>query len=280
MSKREHAVVVGGSMAGMLAARVLSDHFEWVTIVEEDRYPSSVGTRAGVPQSRHLHALLLRGLQIVTRLFPGIDKELVAAGAVPVDVARDFAWYTSAGWAVNFDSGMEMLSFTRELLDWHIRQRVAALPNIQILDECGVMGLVEQRGSATGILLEESQGADIDAGEQLRANLVVDATGRRSRASEWLTTLGYPAPEETVVNSHLGYASRLYRRRTRRLWDAGKDYSSRLRRRRGQEPESCLRSKEIGGWRRSAGAGATIHRSMSLGSSTLQEVSLRACSTT
>jgi 2-polyprenyl-6-methoxyphenol hydroxylase-like FAD-dependent oxidoreductase len=199
-------------MAGMLAARVLSDHFEWVTIVEKDHYPSSVATRAGVPQSRHLHALLLRGLQIVSRLFPGIDQELVAAGAVPVDVARDFAWYTSAGWAVNFDSGMEMLSFTRELLDWHIRQRVEALPNIQILDECGAMGLVEYSGSAKGILLEGCRGANIDAGEQLRADLVVDATGRRSRASEWLTTLGYPAPEETVVNSHLGYASRLYRR--------------------------------------------------------------------
>jgi 2-polyprenyl-6-methoxyphenol hydroxylase-like FAD-dependent oxidoreductase len=166
-------------MAGMLAARVLSDHFEWVTIVEKDRYPSSIAARAGVPQSRHLHALLLRGLQIVTRLFPGIDKELVAAGAVPVDVARDFAWYTSAGWAVNFDSGMEMLSFTRELLDWHIRQRVEALPNIQILDECGAMGLVEHRGSATGILLEGCRGANIDAGEQLRADLVVDATGHR-----------------------------------------------------------------------------------------------------
>jgi hypothetical protein len=109
----------------MLAARVCLIISEWVTIVEKDRYPSSVARERCSPIATPARTSTSR-LQIVSRLFPGIDKELVAAGAVPVDVARDFAWYTSAGWAVNFDSGMEMLSFTRELLDWHIRQRVEA----------------------------------------------------------------------------------------------------------------------------------------------------------
>ncbi len=75
------AVVIGGGMAGLLAARVLSEHFERVRIVERDGFPEGPSFRKGVPQARHLHTLMARGRLIVNELFPGIEDELVEAGA-------------------------------------------------------------------------------------------------------------------------------------------------------------------------------------------------------
>jgi 2-polyprenyl-6-methoxyphenol hydroxylase-like FAD-dependent oxidoreductase len=105
MSKEEkahtggsHAVVIGGSMAGLLAARVLSDRFERVTMVERDRFPDGTENRKGVPQARHAHALLPRGFMIMARLFPGIAEELVSDGAIASDVpAESLRWWMRAG---------------------------------------------------------------------------------------------------------------------------------------------------------------------------------------
>ena len=88
-SKRTHAVVVGASMAGMLAARVLADVFERVTILERDTLPTGPDLRSGVPQARHLHALLPRGRRIVEQYFPGITLDLLTAGAEILDIAND-----------------------------------------------------------------------------------------------------------------------------------------------------------------------------------------------
>ena len=125
--KGNHALVIGGSMAGMLAARVLADHFERVTIVERDRFPEDGPVpRKGVPQARHVHALLKRGRVALERLFPGIGDELVAAGAPTLDMANDIAWLNPAGWGVRFPSDLGFVSFSRDLLDWHVRRRLAA----------------------------------------------------------------------------------------------------------------------------------------------------------
>jgi len=79
----DHAAVLGASMAGLLAARVLADAYRRVTIVERDPLPQSGLDRKGVPQGRHAHALLPRGAQILDELFPGLLADLVADG-VPV----------------------------------------------------------------------------------------------------------------------------------------------------------------------------------------------------
>ena len=55
------AIVIGASMAGLLAARVLSEHFDRVVIIERDSLPDSPDVRGGVPQARHVHALLVQG---------------------------------------------------------------------------------------------------------------------------------------------------------------------------------------------------------------------------
>jgi 2-polyprenyl-6-methoxyphenol hydroxylase-like FAD-dependent oxidoreductase len=78
-----HAVVIGASMAGLLAARALAGHVDRVTVVERDRLPDGAQQRKGVPQGKFAHVLLARGLAVLDELFPGFSRDLEAAGAVP-----------------------------------------------------------------------------------------------------------------------------------------------------------------------------------------------------
>jgi 2-polyprenyl-6-methoxyphenol hydroxylase-like FAD-dependent oxidoreductase len=206
-----HALVIGGSMAGLLAARVLSERYERVTIVERDRFPKGPAFRKGVPQSRHLHAFMIRGRMISERLFPGLGEELEGAGAVPMDSSDDFEWLTPAGFAPRFPSGLPLLMSSRDLLEWTVRERVAALPRVGFLQGTDVTGLLPAP-DGKGVAAVEVRSRDAKSRELLRADLVVDASGRNSNASKWLEALGYAPPEETYINSRLGYASRVYRR--------------------------------------------------------------------
>lgn len=106
---RRHAVVIGGSMAGLLAARALADHFDRVTVLERDRLPDGPEARKGTPQARHIHVLLTAGRQALERMFPGLMAELVAAGAADYDAINDVEWNTAAGQAIRFPSGIRLL---------------------------------------------------------------------------------------------------------------------------------------------------------------------------
>jgi 2-polyprenyl-6-methoxyphenol hydroxylase-like FAD-dependent oxidoreductase len=199
----------------MLAARVLSDHFDSVTLLERDRYPETPAARKGLPQGRHAHGLLERGRVIVERFLPGLTEELVQAGAEPLDFTRDFAWMSPYGWYVRFLGDLLLPGCTRDLIDWGVRRRVAALPNVRIHQEATGAGLILGPDGArvAGVRLR-SLAADDEVdyqGAELAADLVVVADGRNSRLPEWLTALGYEPPEETVINSFQGYASRFYR---------------------------------------------------------------------
>lgn len=214
--RESRALVIGGSLAGLLAARVLADHFDRVTVVERDTYPETAAARKGVPQANHVHALMLRGRMIFEQLFPGLQAEMVAAGAPLVDMGGDVAWLSPAGWGVRFDSDLPVLAFTRPLLDLHVRRRLAADPRVRILAGTDVVGLAadeRNRGVAGALVRARDAGRETPAraDEFLPADFVVDAAGRGSRAPRWLAELGYPPPPETIVNSFRGYASRLYR---------------------------------------------------------------------
>jgi flavin-dependent dehydrogenase len=214
--RHRHAVVVGGSLAGLLAARVLSDHFDRVTLLERDRFSETPAARKGLPQGRHAHALLERGRRIMERFLPGLTGDLVRAGAEPLDFTRDVAWMSPYGWYVRLPGDLLLLASTRDLIDWGVRCRVAVLPNVCIRQGAHVAGLIRGPGDGarvTGVRLR-SRAADDEVdycGVELAADLVVVADGRSSRLPEWLSELGYEPPEETVVNSFQGYASRLYR---------------------------------------------------------------------
>jgi 2-polyprenyl-6-methoxyphenol hydroxylase-like FAD-dependent oxidoreductase len=199
---RDHAVVVGGSLAGLLAARVLTDHFDRVTLVERDRFPAGADFRPGTPQSRHLHVLWTRGLELLEDLFPGLEKTLIDAGAVEIGVPADVLWLTAAGWRNRFDV-TRLLTFSRPLLDWAVRAWLTTgSAALDVLEGHEAVGLVPRGPDVAGV--------ELRSGEPIAADLVVDATGRGSRAPSWLGALGYPAPPETLVDPLLGYASRYY----------------------------------------------------------------------
>lgn len=197
----------------MFAARVLSETFDRVTIVERDVISGNLEGRPGVPQARHLHALLPRGRRILERWFPGITSEFQAAGAEILDVASDIAWLTPQGWGVRFPSNFEALTLTRDLLDWVVRRRLLQLSNVKLLHGCEVRSLRGRANFIEGVNLnfrtENGVGASTDF---LRSEFVVAATGRNSSAPNWLRELGLPEPEASRVDAHVGYASRMFRR--------------------------------------------------------------------
>ncbi|GAA2453726.1 hypothetical protein GCM10010191_85570 [Actinomadura vinacea] len=207
-TSREHAIVVGGSLAGLLAARVLSDHFDRVTLVERDRLPDSAAHRPGVPQGRHLHVLWSRGMEIAERLFPGLEEELGAAGAPVLGIPSDLLWMTPQGWRRRFEVN-RLMTFSRELLDFSVRARLAKIDNVRVLDGQEVTGLIASTGGGVGGVEARERGTTGD-GEPLRGDLVVDATGRGTRAPEWLGRLGFPEPKQTLIDPMLAYASRRY----------------------------------------------------------------------
>lgn len=206
-----HAIVIGASIAGLLAARVLSDHFAHVTILERDRFDASRAYRPGVPQARHLHVLLIRGEQILRRLFPGFENDMLAAGAVIGRWGQDNALFTVGGWTPTFDSGYVSHIISRTTLETLVRRRVLAVPNIELRSGVEVTGLTAATAGTTitGVrLVPRGQSAE----EIIPAAWVVDASGRGSKASDWLASLSYPTPTETVVDAHCGYATRWYER--------------------------------------------------------------------
>ena len=212
-----HALVIGGSIAGLVAARVLVNHFDRVTIVERDRLPKQPVPRQGVPQANHVHVLLTQGQWILEQLFPGLEAELAACGAPTIDWIADWSVLGVWGWQPRFPSGLSSRTTSRNLLEWLLRRRLAACERLQFLENSKVQGLLTDanKSKVAGVRLCFRAGAA--TGTQLKswelaADLVVDATGRNSSMPEWLAALDYQPPQKTVVNSFLGYASRWYQR--------------------------------------------------------------------
>jgi 2-polyprenyl-6-methoxyphenol hydroxylase-like FAD-dependent oxidoreductase len=207
----KRALVIGGSIAGLVAAGALARHFGRVTVVERDEYPESPASRKGTPQARHVHVLLKQGEASVERLFPGFFAELVSRGGQRVDTAGDARWFYFGGWKARFKSGIEMVSQSRALLEWSLRRRVLALPNAEFVAG-DVLGLdVPTPDRVRGVRLRRRD-ARGDAPETIAADLVVDASGRGSRMPHWLEELGCGAPPESEVKVDVGYASRFYER--------------------------------------------------------------------
>lgn len=211
----DQAIVIGGSIAGLLAARVLADVFDQVRIVERDQLPEQPDLRKGVPQSAQPHVLFTRGYQILEELFPDIGAELSAAGALTIDWAREFDHFVRGQWNAKANSPSQLVSFTcsRPLLEWAIRRRLSN-SNVQFLQQSRVTGLLYDGKRVNGVRLQGVGGS----GENIPAKLVVDASGRGSQAPKWLESLGFTPPAETVVNPFLGYATRRYRLQVQADW--------------------------------------------------------------
>ena len=199
-------------MSGLLTARVLSKYFDRVTIVEKDRVNHQPESRPGQPQTRHLHGLLATGLNVMTDYFPDLPQALVAHGAVMSDATGDAQWYTYGGYRQRFVSGVCGVAMSRPLLEHLIRDRVLALPEVELIDQATVKELVTNPARDRVIGAIVAAHGDEPRTLSLTADLIVDATGRNSHTPQWLVKLGYEPPHESKVEVNVNYATRLYHR--------------------------------------------------------------------
>jgi 2-polyprenyl-6-methoxyphenol hydroxylase-like FAD-dependent oxidoreductase len=207
----DRAVVLGGSVTGLLAARVLADACPEVVVVERDELPAGAEHRRGVPQGRHVHGLLARGGEALEELFPGMTRGLIGHGVPVGDMLADTRLYFGGHLFRAGTSGLTVLGASRPTLEAHLRDRVRELAGVKFLEGCDAVGLTSppDRGRVRGVrVIRRRPGS---AEEVLAADLVVDATGRGSRTPTWLADLGHPRPTEESVQVGVGYASRTYR---------------------------------------------------------------------
>jgi len=207
-TKGRFGVVLGASVGGLLAARVLADHFEQVVVLERDLFPPLGDQREGVPQGHHAHALLAAGHSVLERLFPGFRDDMVTLGAHPVDVLADVRWSVLGHRLDAHESDLRSLLCARPTLETYLRLRVQELRNVIVRQGCEALALIGDYRAVRGVQLRTRD----DRHEYLHAELVVDATGRCSRLPGWLNQLGIESPEEERLEVDLGFASALYRR--------------------------------------------------------------------
>jgi 2-polyprenyl-6-methoxyphenol hydroxylase-like FAD-dependent oxidoreductase len=194
-------------MAGMLAAAVLADHADQVTVVERDTFPAGPEPRRSLPQAQHVHVLWSGGARAFEELLPGVTDRWLAAGARRVPLPTGLVSLTAHGWIRRRPEMQHMIACTRDLLDWVVREQVRELPGVTLLQRHELLSLRGDQQRVTGVRVRTGAGSEIT----LDADLVVDTSGRGSRATVWLGSLGVGGVEEAEVDSGLVYASRLYR---------------------------------------------------------------------
>jgi 2-polyprenyl-6-methoxyphenol hydroxylase-like FAD-dependent oxidoreductase len=203
----KRAIVIGGSIAGKLSARVLSDFFEEVIVLEKDQKNDSIAIRKGVPQGSQGHVLLKSGEELLEELFPGIIAEMVKEGSTVSDFARDLVWFHHGCRKVSFDSGLSIIQQSRSFLEWHIQKRLETIPNIDFRYGITVKKLLlKDNKEISGITLEKQDGRQMN----LSGDLVIDASGAASLTPKWLEELGFKKPKKTEVKIDLFYASMIF----------------------------------------------------------------------
>ena len=202
----QRAIVTGSGFAGLLAARVLSDYFQQVVIVEKDHEPTAPVPRKGVPQGRHIHVLLNAGEQILEGLFPGIKSEMQEAGSQTAVLGNDVRWRVTGKWMPSFEGGMTTFFQTRPMLELVLRDRVTKVKNISFTygTKNKEYRLSENGGKVTSVVL-----TDVKSGEESEQNadLFVDTSGASTDIIKQLATFGYPVPRESIVEPDFAYSS-------------------------------------------------------------------------
>jgi 2-polyprenyl-6-methoxyphenol hydroxylase-like FAD-dependent oxidoreductase len=213
-----NAVVIGGSLAGMCAARVLSDFADAVTIIERDAYPAAHDFRAGVPQARHVHNLLARGLREFESFFPGFERRMRERGAVAVETGWDVATRWPGGWSHRNHTGLWQLYASRPLIESTILEFCRSLRNVTFLERTEVTALAnagENQRYCTGV---QVLSRDDRESRIIHADLVVDASGAHSKAADWLRQLNLEPPEDEIVDGFNGYSSRWFSLDSEQAW--------------------------------------------------------------
>ncbi|PRP90691.1 putative epoxidase LasC [Enhygromyxa salina] len=198
-----HAIVMGGSIAGLCAAAALAKNFDRVTVLERDPEPGfEPGKRRGVPQGGHAHVLLRRGQEIMDGLFPGAFDALARGGSFRKDLGTAFRWFQFGEWKMRSELGVDAWYQSRPFLEHHLRQSLMRNPKVELRFEAGIEQPLHARGKVYGVRMRD--------GSELAGDLVVDATGRGSRSTTWLRDWGYGAVPEQRVKIGMGYVSGVF----------------------------------------------------------------------
>jgi len=211
--RRDRAVVLGGGITGLLAARVLSDHFAVVELVDRGALDDSVVARRGTPQARHLHGLLSRGLEVLEGLLPGLTAELVDEGAPIGDMLGNTRICFGGHRFAQGPSGLTALCVSRPTLEAAIRRRVSALPGVRLRGGHDIAGLTttpDHRRVTGVVVVDRRDGHGETASAEWPADLTVVATGRGSRLATWLSAHGYAPPTTERVALQVAYASQQF----------------------------------------------------------------------
>jgi 2-polyprenyl-6-methoxyphenol hydroxylase-like FAD-dependent oxidoreductase len=211
MDQLGNAIVIGGSIAGLIAARVVSDYFERVTVLERDEIEDRPVIHKSIPQGNHLHALLNGGQQVLSALYPGFTDDLRSLGANRITLGRDVAWYFPDGKAYNpsgslrepFDVDLDGHCASRGLIEYAIRRRTQEVPRIHFETGKTVRDLICREGRVHGVRC--------DNGQSFKAEMVIDATGRTSHAAQWLAAAGCSAPRDTTIGVDTAYSTANFR---------------------------------------------------------------------
>ena len=199
------AVIVGGSLAGMLGARAIAPHFAEVVVLERDVFAATPAPRRSAPQSHHVHVLLKGGENAIDRILPGFRDAIEASGSVKMFAGQDFLAGSELGFAPRFDGGLELHGQSRWMLEHCVReQALATTPNVRLRTGATVRGLILDAGAhrISGVKIEADSGT-----ANLDADLVIDATGRGEGGLRWLSALGVPLPDVEEVTVDFGYSS-------------------------------------------------------------------------
>ena len=199
---QEKAIVIGGSIAGLLAARVLSDYFKEVILIEKDSCIDNGKVRIGTPQANHIHILLVKGKEILQDFFPELEGDLLKKGANKIDFLNDSRYHLPSGWAPKFNSGIITFACTRTLLENTIRHQIKKISKIKI----------EQGKQIISFVLEKSNKISLKTkdGKVIHGDLIVDCTGRHTKTPSWLEDIGFPKIRETKIDSFVRYSTRRY----------------------------------------------------------------------
>ncbi|MFG2292584.1 NAD(P)/FAD-dependent oxidoreductase [Streptomyces sp. NPDC048603] len=202
-----HAVVIGGGLAGMLAAAALDGHADRVTVVDRDALPDVPEPRRGLPQAHHAHLLWSGGARAIEELLPGTVDRWTGAGARRIPLPTGLVSMSASGWLRRFPEMQFLIACSRDLLDWTVREQLVHRPSVTVLQRSELLELRGDARRVTGVRIREEDGTE----RVLDADLVVDASGRGSRAPQLLRELGVGPVESEEVDSGLAYASRIFR---------------------------------------------------------------------
>ncbi len=199
------AVIAGGSLAGLVAAKALAETFDKIDIYEADLEPQHIAPRKGVPQGQHVHGLLKGGADALTQLFPNLPQDLRAQGAASADFCNDVKWYINKRYMPRFRGSIPIHFQSRPLLEYCLRETVSKLKNVELHYGQKVIDyeLDTDSNRIKGAIVKSAKGTQV----LQTADLVIEATGRGSSLTVWLKKNGFSDVDILNTTVNLGYAS-------------------------------------------------------------------------